>query len=71
MRTPLPRQSSSSTREEESQWSSVEDRRKLCVVFEDAARRMLDCLESSEDLKVGLSELKEQLGTPEEAGFFY
>ena len=30
---------------------------------------MLEYLEDSEDLKVGLSELKEQLETPEEAGF--
>ena len=85
----LPQQSSSSTREEESQWSAqertaiaspekawkesrgtkVEDKRKRCVAFEDAARRMLNYLEDSEDLKVGLSELKEQLEMPEEAGF--
>ena len=30
---------------------------------------MLKYLEDSEDLKVGLSELKEQLETPEDAGF--
>ena len=35
-RTSLPQQSSSSTREEESQWSSVEDRRKWCVALENA-----------------------------------
>ena len=38
MRTPMPQQSSSSTREEESQCSSVEDRRKRCVAFEDAPK---------------------------------
>ena len=32
---------------------------------------MLEYLESSEDLKVGLSVLKEQLETPEEAGFCF
>ena len=35
---------------------------------EDAARKMLKYLEDSEDLKVSLSELKEQLASPEEAG---
>ena len=85
----LRQQGSSSTREEESQWSAqertalasqekawkesrgieVEDKRKRCVAFEDAARRMLNYLEDSEDLKVGLSELKEQLEMREEAGF--
>ena len=45
IRTPLPQQSSSSTREEESQWSSVEVKRKWCVAFEDAAKRMLKYLE--------------------------
>ena len=80
MRTPLPKQSSSSTREEECQWISqesaaiashenawkesrgtdVEDKRKRCVAFEDAATRML---KYPEDLKVGLSDLKEPLET--------
>ena len=69
MRTPLPQQSSSSEKEEESQWSSVEDRQKWSVAFGDAAWRMLRYLKDSEDLKVGLSELKEQLETLEEAGF--
>ena len=35
----------------------MEDKRKRCVAFEDAAKRMLKYLEDSEDLKVGLSEL--------------
>ena len=51
------------TREEESQWSSVEDKRKWCIAFEDAARRLLRYLEDSEDL------LKELQETPAEAGF--
>ena len=71
MRTPLPQQSSSLNREEESQWSSVEDRRRRRVAFEDAAKRMLRSLEDSEDLKVGISELREQLETLEEDGFFF
>ena len=39
------------------------------VAFEDAAKRMLRYLEDSEDMKVGLSELKERLEMLEEAGF--
>ena len=61
MKTPLP----SSTREEESQWISVVDRRKRRVAFKEMAKRMLGYLEDSEDLKVGISELKEQLETTE------
>ena len=38
MRTSLPQQSSWSRREEESQWSSVEVKRKWCVAFGDAAK---------------------------------
>ena len=69
MKTPLPHQSSSSTRDDERQWISVEDGRKRRVALEEAAKRMLRYLEVSDDLKVGISELKEQLETPEEAGF--
>ena len=39
----------------------MEDKRKWCVAFEEAAKRTLKYLEDGEDLKVGLSELKEQL----------
>ena len=46
MKTPLPQQSSSSTREEESQWISVEDRRKRRVAFEQMAKRTLGYLET-------------------------
>ena len=46
----------------------MEDERKLFAAFEDAAKKMLKYLEDSEDLSVGLSELKEQLEMPEEAG---
>ena len=47
----------------------MEVKRKCGVAFEDAAKRMLNYIENSEDLKVSLSELKEQLETLEEAGF--
>ena len=39
----------------------MEDTRKRCAAHEDAAKKMLKYLEDNEDLKVGLSELKEQL----------
>ena len=67
MRTPL--QSSSSTRVEGSQSSSVENRRRRRVTFEDASKRMLRYLEDSEHLKESISELKGQLETLEEEGF--
>ena len=54
----------------ESRGTEVEDERKQCVAFEDAARRrMQKYLEDSEHLKVGISELKEQLEMPEEVSF--
>ena len=52
----------------ESQGLEENDKRKWCAVYEDAAKKMLKYLEDSEDLKVGLGELKEQLEPPEEAG---
>ena len=61
MKTPLPQQSSSSVREEESQWISVEDR-------DEMATTMLGYLEDSEDLKVDIHELNAQLKTLEEEG---
>ena len=54
MKTQLPQHSSSSTRDEENQWISVEDGRKRHVAFEEAAKRMLRYLEDSEDLRVGV-----------------
>ena len=41
----------------------------FCSLCEDAAKKMLKYLEDSEDLDVGISELKEQLETPEETDF--
>ena len=43
--------------------------RRRRVAFEERAKRMLRYLEDSEDLEVGIRELKEQMKTPEEAGF--
>ena len=61
LKTPLPQQSSSSSRNEENQWVSAEDRQRRRVAFEETAKRMLRYPEDCEDLKVGVTELKEQL----------
>ena len=68
LKTPMPQQSSPSSRDEESQWVAVEDRIRRRVAFEETARGMLRYLEDSEDLKVSVTELQEQLGMSEEAG---
>ena len=68
LKTPMPQQSSPSSRDEESQWVTVEDRRRRRLAFEETARGMLRYLEDSEDLKVSVTELQEQLGMSEEAG---
>ena len=67
LKTPLPKQSSSSSRDE-GQWNSVEDRRRQRVAFEEAAKRMLRYPEDSEDSKVGVTELQEQLEIPKAGG---
>ena len=68
LKTTLPQESSSSSRDEESQRVAVEDRRRRRVAFEETAKGMLRYQEDSEDLKVGVTELEEQLGISEEAG---
>ena len=68
LKTPLPHQSSPSFRDEEGQWISVQDRCRRRVSFEETAQGMLRYLENSEDLKVGVTELQEQLEILEEAG---
>ena len=65
LKTPLPQQSSPSSRDEESQWVAVEDRRSQRVAFEETARGTLRYLEDSEDLKVSVKDLQEQLGVSE------
>ena len=57
LKTPLPQQSWPSSRDEEGQWVAMEDRRRQRVASED-----------SEDLKVGVTEVQEQLEISEEAG---
>ena len=51
LKTPLPQQGSSPSRDEESQWVSVEDRCRRRVAFEETANRMPRYLDDSEDLK--------------------
>ena len=64
----MPQQMTPSSRDEESQWVTVEDRRRRPVAFEETARSMLRYLEDSEDPKVCVTELQEQQGMSEEAG---
>ena len=68
LKTPLPQQSSSSSRNEENQWVVAEERRRRRIACEETAWGILAYLEDSEDLKVGVTELQEQLGISEEAG---
>ena len=68
LKTQLPQQSWSSSKDEESQRVSVEDRRRRRVAFEEKANGVLRYPEDSEDLKVGVTELQEQLGMSKEAG---
>ena len=68
LKTPMPQQSSPSSRDEENQWVAVEDKRRRRVAFEETAKDILRYLEDSEDLKVSVTELQEQLEMSEEAG---
>ena len=70
LQTPMPQQSSLPSRDEESQWVAVEERRRRRVAFEETARSVLRYLVVSEDLEVSVTELQEQLGMSEEAGIF-
>ena len=56
------------SRDEASQWVPVEDRRRRRVAFEETAKGILRYLEDSEDLKVSVTVLQDQLGISEEAG---
>ena len=56
------------SKEEESQWVLVEDRRRQNVAFENLAKEMLRYLENSKELKVGIAELQEQLEIPVQTG---
>ena len=62
---PLSQQSSPSSREEESQWVAVEDRRRRSIAFKNLAKEMLRNLDNSDDVKVGITELQERLDISE------
>ena len=55
----------------ESQGLEEEDKRKWCAAYENAGRKMLKYLEDNEDVKVGLSELKEQFGNAGRSRYFH
>ena len=46
----------------------MEDRRRRGIAFENLAKEMLRYLESSEKVKVGISELQERLEVPAQIG---
>ena len=51
-----------SSRKEKGQWVAMEDMRSRSITFEKTAKRMLSYnLENSDDVKVGVTELQEQL----------
>ena len=55
--------------EEEGRWVLMEDRRGRNVAFENLAKEMLRYLENSEDVKVSITELQEQLEVPDKISF--
>ena len=59
LKTPLPQQSSPSSREEEGQWVAMDYRRGRSIAFEKTAKIMLKYLEDSDDVKVGVTGLQE------------
>ena len=46
----------------------MEDRRRQSVNFENVAKEMLKCLENSEELNVGITEVQEHLEVPVQMG---
>ena len=61
LKTPLPQQSSPSSREEGGHWSAMEDRRRRSIAFEKLANKMLRYLDNSDGVKVGVTEWHERL----------
>ena len=68
LKTPMPQQSSPSSKDEESPWVAVEDRRRRRFAVEETARGILRYPEDSKHLKVSVADLQEHLGMSEEAG---
>ena len=69
LKTPLPQQSSLSSREEEVYWVAMEDRRRRSIAFKKVAKRMLRYPDNSDDVKVGITELQERLEISEKSVF--
>ena len=68
--TPLPQQSPSSAREEGC-WVLMEDRRRRGIAFEKLAKEMLRYLDTTDDVKVGITELQERLEVSEKTVFLF
>ena len=68
LKTPCPQQFSPTSREEEGQWVTMEDRRRRSIASEKTAKRMLKYQEDSDDVKVGVTELQEQLEVSQNVG---
>ena len=68
LKTPLPQQSSPSSREEEGHCIAMEDRRRR-IAFEEIAKRMLRYPDHSAGVKVGIIELQERLEISEKSVF--
>ena len=68
LQTPLPQQSSSSAREGEDDWEVMEERCRRRIVFENLAKGMLRYLDSCNDVKVGITELRERVQVPLQFG---
>ena len=66
--TPLPQQSLSSGSEEEDHWELREERRRRRIAFETLAKSMLSCLDTCNEVKVGITELQERVEVPEQSG---
>ena len=68
LQTPLPQQSSSSAREEEDHWEVMEERCRRRIAFENLAKGMLRYLDNCNDVKVGITELRERVEVPLQLG---
>ena len=68
LQTPLPQQSSSSARAEEDHWEVMEERRRRRSAFENLAKGMLRYLDNCNDVKVGITELRERVEVPLQFG---
>ena len=68
LKTPLPQQSSPSSRDQESQCVVVEDRRRRRFAVEETAGCMQRYPEDGRHLKVSVTDLQEDVGMSEEAG---